>query len=180
VGFADNKKILQEFELQILIALSAYSELKNTKISFKKRKIKTSMVCRPKFSFIIKKRAMRSYIILINYNSKKLKGLMLSDIPFNAQVGIIAHEIAHALDYSTKTNFQLIKEGFAYMKKKNRYKLEKHVDRLTISHGFGWQLYDWAKFVLNSDVSSDYKEYKRKTYLLPEEILEIMEKEYKD
>ncbi len=112
--------------------------------------------------------------LLINYESTELKGLMLSDIPFNPQVGIIAHEIAHALDYSSKTNFQIIKEGFAYMKKENRYKREKHVDSLTVFHGFGWQLHAWAKFILNSDVHAHYKEYKRKTYLLPEEIAGII------
>ncbi|MDT8282775.1 MAG: hypothetical protein RQ982_08185, partial [Gammaproteobacteria bacterium] len=39
------------------------------------------------------------------------KGLLLSDVPFNAQVGIIGHELAHVIDYEEKTAMGVVFTG---------------------------------------------------------------------
>jgi len=177
--FGKNKIFIQKYKLQSLIALSKYPELKNISITFKYHKLKTSLACRPKINFLFKKRTKRKYNIFINKKSKKLEGILLKDVPFNAQVGVIAHEIAHIVDYLNKKNSKVIVTGINYLSIKKREKLEKTIDSIAIYHGFGWQVYDWINFILNkSDVSKEYKDYKRQVYLEPKEIIEIINSYY--
>jgi len=173
--FGKNKTFIEKYKLQSLIALSKYPELKNISITFKYHKLKTSLACRPKNSFIFRKKSKRKYNIFINNKSEKLNGILLKDVPFNAQVGVIAHEIAHIIDYSKKSNLKVIATGFNYLSVKKREKLEKATDSIAISRGFGWQIYDWIHFILNKpNISEEYKNYKKQVYLEPKEIIEII------
>ena len=63
--FNNNKFFYEKYELQILVALSFYPELKNTKISFRRREIKTTMVARPKGINVFRAKGKRHYIIYI-------------------------------------------------------------------------------------------------------------------
>ncbi|MBN1250826.1 MAG: hypothetical protein JXR51_02065 [Bacteroidales bacterium] len=167
-----NNKLPKKYKLQTLIVLLYYSELEHINITFKNKNLKTSLACRPKIGFIFKKKSKRKYIIFINNKSKKLENVLLKNVPFNAQVGVISHEIAHIVDYSKKSNLQVIKTAINYLSIKKREKFEKSIDSIAIKHGFGWQLYDWADYILNkSKVSDKYKNYKRLIYLEPQEIL---------
>lgn len=44
---------------------------------------------------------------------------------------------------------------------------------MTINHGLGWQLYDWASYAMydNSIATDEYKKFKMHTYLNPKEII---------
>jgi len=54
---------------------------------------------------------------------------------------------------------------------------EKSIDYLTIKKGFGWQLWQWSDYALNhSNATESYKDFKRKNYLNPDEIIEVMDK----
>ena len=64
--FSNNKFFYEKYELQTLVALSFYPELKNTKISFRRRKLKTTMVARPKGMNVFRGKGKRHYIIYIN------------------------------------------------------------------------------------------------------------------
>ena len=132
------------------------------------------MACRPRNSTIFKKE--RHYTIFIDTDADG-QGILLDSIPFNAQIGIIAHELCHILDYESKTGNQIIGTGLAYFNKNKRADFEKTIDDLTINKGLGHQLLAWSDFALNkSTASSAYKAYKRKTYLTPEEISEKIKK----
>jgi hypothetical protein len=53
--------------------------------------------------------------------------------------------------------------------------LERNTDMLVIKKGLAHQLYAFSNYVLNkSSASVQYKEFKRKNYLLPEEILDYL------
>ncbi len=180
--YGTRKFIAKEFELQTLIALSYFPELKNMVIDFKYQDIGTTMACRPDVISVVRGRSGRFYNIFIDNNATDTGNILLKDVPFNAQVGVIAHELCHILDYEKMSSGDLIKMGVEYSQKKNRADIEKRVDRLTIKRGLGWQLWDWSDFILNrSKATVAYKYYKKKTYLSPEEIkIEMLkDKQYK-
>jgi hypothetical protein len=168
-SYGKNKTIPKEFEEQTFIALSYYPELKDTHIDFVRTNIKTTMACRPATGSLLR-RYNREYIITIDNDDEK-KGVILDDVTFNAQVGVIGHELAHIVDYENRGTGNIAKLGIDYATGHYPPEFEKSIDRLTIQRGLGWQLFDWADFVLNkSKASKEYKEFKRKSYLTPEEI----------
>lgn len=167
--YGRNKRLVKKIELPILIALSFYPELKNIEIQFLYSNIKTTMETRPTASTISKSKD-RIYTIHID-NDIEGGGIVIEDVPFNAQIGIVAHELAHIVDYEHRSSLNIIYLGLKYSNKKTRAIFEKSIDISTIERGFGWQLYDWSDFVVNkSSAPEKYKKYKRETYLTPEEI----------
>jgi len=171
-----NKTILPEYELATYIALSYYPELINSRISFKKAKIKTTLNARPSVgSLLFRSKKDRNYVIRIN---KEIKDSVIhfNAIPFNAKVGLLGHEFGHILDYKDKTIFQVTKRLLAYSSKKSKAKFEKEIDAITIEKGLGWQLYAWASYVLNeSNASIKYKTFKSDTYMTPSQIIDTIE-----
>ena len=173
---SENKNVLDEYELATYIALSYYPELSNSRISFKKAKIKTTLNARPSVgSLFFRSKKDRNYVIRINQQIKD-SVINFNAIPFNVKVGLLGHEFGHILDYKDKTIFQVMKRLFAYSSKKSKEKFEKEIDLITIKKGLGWQLYAWANYVLNeSNASMKYKAFKKEIYLTPLQILNIIE-----
>jgi hypothetical protein len=169
----------KEHELAIAVALSYYPELADTKIKFKYQKINTTLNARPTvISLLFSKREDRIYILRLN-NSSKDSVISVSNVPFNAKIGLFAHEFSHFTDYSKKSVFGIIGRGISYTSKKSKASFEKEIDLKTIQRGLGWQLYDWSYFVLNvSTADMKYKEFKKETYMTPESILEIIKSTY--
>lgn len=172
MNFGINKTIPAEIILPTLTALSYFPELKVATIKFKKAKINTSLNARPKLtSLIFRRKAKRKYVIRYADNGDTTK-VLLKDAPFNAQVGVIGHELNHIADYSIKNFFGVLGRGFAYANKKKKENFEKHIDQMTIEKGLGWQLYAWASFILDGETATEeYKAFKREVYLEPIEIL---------
>jgi hypothetical protein len=171
-NFGRNKKdVPKEFETSVLVALSFYPELVNSKITFKYLKISTSMNARPTLgSLLFRRKAQFRYVVRIN-NSKKDSTLHVKDVPFNAQIGLFGHEFFHFVDYRNKQSFHITKRLLAYTNDLKKEKFEKEIDLGTISRGLGWQLYDWSNYVLHeSNATKEYKDFKRLIYMEPEEI----------
>ena len=169
-----NKVFIEEFRLQSLIALSFYPELRNVEIHFKYSNEATTMACRPDLLSLIKGR--RIYYILIN-NRKNFEGILLVDVPFNAQIGVIGHEIAHILDYEGRNILGIIKVGLDYLHNDSKSQFEQYVDKMTIFRGLGWQLYDWAQYSMydSPKATEEYKMFKRDIYLQPQQIITTMD-----
>lgn len=174
--FGQNKTIISKYQLQILIALSYFPELKDVRIKFVYKKIKTTMQCKPTFKTLLKN-TNREYVININKN-ESFSGVLIDDAPFNAQIGLIAHEIAHIIDYESGNRKHVMSRGFDYLKESSKKKYESTVDSITVAYGLGWQLYDWAYFSLNNSKSSQkYKDFKSRIYMSPDLILEQIKRE---
>lgn len=172
-----NKTLIPSFEIATLIALSHYPELKDTRIVFVRKSIRTTAACRPKWTFVFSRSKSRIYKIYINNDDKKIGGAMMEEIPFDAQVGLIGHELGHVADYSRMGVWKIIATGFQYLFVSGKSRVEKRVDAITIAHHLGWQLYDFDNFIFNrSKVSESYKVYKRKVYYKPEELLLLLGK----
>jgi len=167
--FNYNKFFYEKYELQTLIALSYFPELKNTTISFKRRELRTTMAARPKGIEVFREKGKRGYIIYINdFPSAKISP---DSISFNAQIGVIGHELAHLVDYEQTSSLKMLIVGFSYLNKKFRTKFERATDLRTINHGLLWQCYDFALYVHNSSIApTEYINYKKKFYMSPEEI----------
>lgn len=175
--FSNNKMLDEEFMLATLIALSYYPELENHRIKFKQKNIKTTMQSVPTLGNIFRKKSNRVYKIKIDNKVRKNKGLLLTDVPFNAQIGVIGHELAHIVDYDSKTKTGLIFLGAAYLFPNKRCLIENRVDEITIEHGLGYQVKDFSMFVLNNKgINERYLKYKKKFYYNPNQLLRIMVK----
>ena len=174
-NFSSNKKFIKEFELQSLIALSYYPELKDVPITFRYLDIKTTMEVRPEFFSAIKNHNRR-YVIFIGTNTHK-EGVLLNEVPFNAQIGVIGHELAHIMDFEQRSVKSLFLLGLNYVTLRNHAKYEKSIDALTIKRGLGWQTLEFADYMENkSKASVRYKRFKHINYLSSSDIKEALEK----
>lgn len=165
--YGENKLLIQEYAHILIVALSYYPELKSTRIKFEFSNEKTTMASRPSKMFF-----PRTYKVLIN-RKQNFDGIPFDSIPYNAAIGIVGHELAHIVDYESLNIFGLIDRLALYANTPHgKSYFEKNIDLITISRGLGWQLYDWAKYAMydNTMASEKYKQFKRSTYLTPEEI----------
>lgn len=172
--YGKNKEYPLEYEQQFLLALSHYPELKDVIIELKYSKERTTMACRPKISSLFSE--TRRYYILIN-NKEDFDGILLEDVPFNAQIGVIGHELAHVVDFENKTLEGVVKTGLGYLKDNYKRKLEHQIDSMTAAHGLGWQLYEWASFSMFESpfATQAYKDFKKRIYMTPDQIMELLE-----
>ncbi len=163
--FESNKMLIPLFKYQIFKALSHYPELKNTKIVFKYKNIRTSLACRPSLISIFLRKNKRTYNIFINRDTSKLKNAILLFVPINAQIGVIGHELAHIIDYQHKSIYGIISTGFGYFFTSYKSALEKRVDLIAINHGLKKELIEFSNYVINeSNAPTEYKNYKKKIY----------------
>ncbi|MEM9076999.1 MAG: hypothetical protein AAGC43_08165 [Bacteroidota bacterium] len=142
------KKIPKEIQAQVLTALSYYPQLKYTRIKFRFKKRKTPLTSRPRISHVFLPKNWRTYVITISKETtESFAPILFSRLPYNAQIGVLGHEIAHILDYKSQTSFQLIGLGFKIGKSSFVDRFEFETDERTIAHGLGYQLLDWSIFV---------------------------------
>ncbi|MDR2040102.1 MAG: hypothetical protein LBQ60_19435 [Bacteroidales bacterium] len=164
-------------------ALCHYPELCPTNIRLQYGSIRTSMAAQPRlWSLLFRKRSKRKYKVIINQKAHSEQAQLLYAAPFNACIGVMGHELAHITDYSTQSGWQMIWTGIRYLGKKYRRKMERETDSIAIARGFGWQLYNYAYFIIHqADIDEGYRRYKLEYYMKPEEIYEmILQKEEDD
>jgi hypothetical protein len=163
----ENKQIVEDYEASILAALMYYPDLKTTNIQFRNSRITTSMAALPNGGNIFRAHKNRKYTILINNRVNSNRAPLISEVPFTARVGIIGHELAHIVDYKTKSNYRLMFEGLAYYFNTGfKRKLEHKVDRIAIYRGLGEGIIAFRIYIDNeSNATEKYKLFKQKIYL---------------
>ncbi|MFI5133847.1 MAG: hypothetical protein ACHQEB_05895 [Chitinophagales bacterium] len=169
-----NKKIIpRELELECLVALSFYPELKNTDIEFRFGKLNFTMISKPKFSSILKNKSQRQYSIIIQEPGFSKNNLEWKELSFNALVGWIGHELGHVLHYSHKSSGGILFIGMKYAFPGYRKKMERFTDQLAIQHELGYALYEGVDYTINcSGATAHYKNNQEKFYLHADEIIE--------
>lgn len=173
--YGKHKHFINQFKLASLIALSYYPELTDEEIQFKYANINSTARTTVSFPSIFWK-DNKHYIIYINNNIKRT-GMLPEDIPFDAQVALIAHELAHVMDFKKRGGVSMCIWGIGYIFIKQRTKIEKRADKTVIKRGLGLELYHLTDFILNhSTANKHYWEMKRNRYLSPAEILELTNK----
>ena len=107
--FTKRKKIPEDIKAQVLTALSFYPELKDTKLSIRFRKRTTPLTSRPRIFSIFRKKKNRAYVITISTKSKtRLAPILFKNLPYNAQIGVLGHELGHIAYYKSKNSLSLI------------------------------------------------------------------------
>jgi hypothetical protein len=154
-----------------------YPDLEKVNIHFKKRAITTTMAAFPTIGSVFRKKNNRQYTIYINHKVNKRNAPLIRDIPFEAKVGVIGHELGHIVDYQSKNIITIIANGIAYpISRKFRRNLEYKVDTITVKSGLGYGLYSFRLFIeTEADLSDRYKRFKENIYMSSEEIVQLID-----
>ena len=176
--YGRNKKLPEGFELQSLLALSYYPELVDIHIEFVVDDVNIPISSRPRPISTFRSRMNRRYIVVIDNASPESRApLILENQPFNAQIGILGHELAHTADYIERGFFGIIGAALCQLSGNCRRNFERDTDLRTIEHGLGWQRYDHSLFVRTEFArirELPLNEAGGGTYMGPSEIEEIM------
>lgn len=159
-NFAINKKLPTGFEIQTLQALSFFPELKHIHIEFKVEETTTPLASRPTLWSVFRKPEKRHYIITISSKSKGIMdSILLGNLNYNAQVGVLSHELSHVADYHKMNFWKFIRLAFGLLSTSFMNKFEYNTDQICIDHGAGYQLLAWSENVgkhLNPEVIKKY------------------------
>lgn len=177
--YGKNKILPEGHELQALLALSHYPELRDVHVEFVQVETLIPLSSRPKvFSKMVKPEKQKYLVVISTKSTANLENVLLKNLPFNAQVGVLGHELGHTVYYLDKGFWDVLRIGISYLFPGYREKFEKDTDRRTINHGLGNQLYSWAKFIREKDDKEKRGEgdnFLDKYYLTPAEIRAAME-----
>ena len=170
--FGHNKQIPENVKASALVALSCYPELAETNIQFKPKRIKYTMNARPKSGNIFKKKNNRKYVVLLNNEKGKNKGMTIDSLSFSVLVAWFGHELAHIYTYENMSNAQITSFTAKYLFSTNyKRKVERYTDYINIMRGLGKPTYNGLNYILNDEsISPKYRRKKEKFYLSPDEV----------
>lgn len=149
--YGQNKKIPATYEEEILSALSHFPELKQTSIKFRLHSSHATMKTRVSMWSLLNRRDKRKYVITISTRSvSKLEPILFSNLPEEAKVGVLGHELSHVSDFSKKSFFKCVNVGMSHMSQSYVDSLEFNTDKICIMHGLGTELEAWSSFIRNT------------------------------
>jgi len=136
--FGFKKQYPPQFEKQILVALSYYPELKNTPIRFRIRTKHTALNTRATWAGVFESPRKRHFVITISDSSESmLMPLMFKNVSFNAQVGVMGHELGHVTDFLKMKTLQLFAHAIKNVSAKYIDRFEYNSDAVCITHALG-------------------------------------------
>ena len=176
--YGENKELPEGYELQALLALSHYPELAHVRIRFIVDDVDIPLSSRPHWASLLNSAQNRTYLVVIDSDRDGGRdALLLKNQPFNAQIGIIGHELAHTVYYLDRSLFGIIGDALCQLSD-CRVEFERATDRRLISYGLGWQRFDHALFVrsqfLGSEADAMAVEGGGGAYMSPAELLQEM------
>lgn len=149
--FGNKKKLSVGFEKHALIALSYFPELIDVEIIFKVKNQVIPLTSRPTFVAIFRRNGKRTYIITISRKSNLfLTPILLQNLSYNAQIGVLGHELSHISDFTNKRIGAMCRVMFGHLSKKHVDRFEYNTDQICIDHGLGYQLLAWSMEVRNN------------------------------
>lgn len=183
--YGNNKELVASYESQILIALSYFPELKGVKIIFRIKNRTTPLATRPSLLSMFQTAKKRTYIITISEKSTNyLDTIVFKKLNYNAQIGVLGHELCHVSDYLTKGFGQMNRIGLDIIFSKKRIDtFEFNTDMNCINHGLGYQLLDWSINVRENLKRVNWRgavnltaDEKSERYMNPNTIIELLSK----
>lgn len=144
-----NKGLPEGFEVAALLAYSAYPQLKDVTIDMQLIPSGAPMESNFDIPTLFGKKQDRKYIIYLNNaENTQFDEILLRSLPFDAQVGILAHELGHVVYYDQLSTLQIGKWGIMYLLSDEfRAKHERSTDLMPVYHGLGSQIYQYAYYV---------------------------------
>jgi len=176
----DNKGLPPGFEVAAAIAYSAYPQLKDVIIDMILTPDGAPMESTVKIWSLFGPTKNRHYLILLNDAEKSyFNPILLRSLPFDAQVGILAHELGHIVYYNDLNIFEFGKWGLKYLQDDEfRATHERSTDMMPVYHGLGSQIYQYAYFVRNDPSCVAFyqegKDFMDTYYLTDKELLEAL------
>lgn len=181
--FGSHKRIPALYEGQILEALSHFPELRNVYIKFRIRPSLATAKTKPDFTSMFLPKGKRRYIVTIsNSTSDTLKPLLLENLPYGAQVGLLGHELSHVTDFSKKSSYNNLRDACGHLSAAYIDRLEYHSDMIAIEHGLGKYLQAWSSYIRHTyhvkywrgaDYAKKFKDHIER-YMNPETIEKYM------
>jgi hypothetical protein len=143
-----NKKIPPQYDTVIRLALRYYPELKYSRIIFRAIKTRTPLAAAPTVLSVFRRPSKRRYIVTISTQSTPfLNKIILDSLSFNAQIGVLGHEISHLAEFNSWRTGQCIGLIFRHLSRKAIDRFEYNTDKRCIEHGLGHQLLAWSENV---------------------------------
>jgi len=172
--YGKNKVFTKEVEVPALVALSYFPDLKDVRIFFKIRYIKTTMASRPYVLSCFGGRKSRKYLVSLNHKDDCMGLEFFKRLPFDAQVGVLTHELCHIEDYSHRHFLGITLFGFDYLIPSLRRKIENRTDEEAIRHGLGYALAHYTDCIERDDcLPIMYRLYKKKYYYTSSQLRQI-------
>jgi hypothetical protein len=177
-----NKGLPKGFEIAGAIAYSAFPELKDVEIDMVLTQAGAPMESTPEIWSLFGLRKNRRYQILLNdAKGSFFDPILLRSLPFDAQVGILAHELGHVVYYHELNIFEFGKWGLMYLRDDDfRASHERTTDLMPVYHGLGSQIYQYAYFVRYDPSCTAFfaeeKDFMDKYYLTDKELLNFIQK----
>jgi hypothetical protein len=175
-----NKGLPEGFEIAAAIAFSAYPELKDVNIDMVLTLDGAPMESSLEIWSLFGLAKNRRYLVLLNDAANSyFDPILLRSLPFDAQVGILAHELGHIAYYHELNMFEFGRWGLNYLRDDEfRATHERTTDLMPVYHGLGSQIYQYAYFVRKDPTCKAFyeegKDFMDKYYLTDEEILDAM------
>lgn len=145
----DNKGLPEGFEVAAAIACSAFPQLKDVNIDMILTPGGAPMEATVYIGSLFGSRKNRRYKILLNdAKDSYFDPILLRSLPFDAQVGVIAHELGHVVYYHELNLLEFGKWGLKYLKD-DRFRAlhERSTDLMPVYYGLGSQIYQYAWYV---------------------------------
>ncbi len=177
-----NKNIPTQYQNAIRVALMYYPELSNVNIQFRVRKRIAPLAARPTVWSTFVQPSKRKYKVTISSSTIKfLTPILLHNLSFNAQVGVVGHELSHVSEYNSKRGLFFVELALNHLSKRKIDAFEYATDARCIAHGLGYQLLAWStevrtKLKLNKWGGSNNLTPKHERYMNPETIVNTMGK----
>jgi len=121
--------------------LKFYPKMRVKSIRVKYIRSRTSAEIKPKFGSIFKLPGQRVYTVYFSKQTKTtLDSVLLNNLSFNAQLGLIANQVSVIEDMSTGGFFNFISWYFKHLTRKGRKNIIKEAELKTLEVGLGYQL----------------------------------------
>lgn len=170
--FSKNKEIPKKYEYEILIALSHYPELKDTKIRFSLA-VHASVPygTKPTFKSCFTPRKNRAYIITILESAEYPESAaLMKRLTREMRIGVLGHELAHVKQFQSCNPFSLLKRLASFLVSSTRRTIERAADKMAIAHGLGQELLEHALYIRSIPGYVKKRPKLNEDYLLPREI----------
>jgi len=177
-----NKGLPVGFETAAAIAYSAFPQLKDVQIDLILTQDGAPMESTVSIWSLFGPRHAREYHILLNNaENSYFDPILLRSLPFDAQVGILAHELGHIVYYEELNVLQFGKWGLKYLQDDQfRAAHERSTDMMPVYYGLGSQIYQYAYYVRYDPSCKEFyaqgKDFMDTYYLTDEELLEAIQK----
>lgn len=177
----DSKTIPWEIKDAVVEALAYFPELAGVRIDFefKDRINGAVMQAQPRvLTLLVTGKENREYRIKI---TRELdlgdEILAIEDVPHDALVGWIGHELGHIMDYKDRSTVNMMHFGMRYMMSNKRLtEAEIAADTYAISCGMGHQIQTVKNYILNQEgFDEKYRNKIRDLYMSPAQILSLQE-----